>query len=116
MNLTLWRVFAVLCLLSLCLAIGCSGGEGEPGTDDSAVVTDDGAAVQAVLAKADAADGTVDKVISKCVTCMLTMDGKPDHSATYGEYTVHLCSEECEETFTANPEKALAALRFPESK
>ena len=64
----------------------------------------------AALAKADAADGAPDKVVSKCPTCMLAMDGKAAFSATCGEYTVHLCSEGCKEAFAKDPEGALAKL------
>lgn len=68
----------------------------------------------AALAKADAADGKTDKVVSKCPTCMLSMDGSPDHAASHGGYTLHLCSEHCKESFEKDPDKALASLEFPE--
>jgi hypothetical protein len=116
LNLNSRKVFATLCLFALCLVIGCSGSKGVPESGDSSAAADNSAALQAALAKADAADGTVDKVISKCVTCRLTMDGKPEHSVAYGEYTVQLCSPECEKTFANDPEKALLALKFPEEK
>ncbi len=69
-----------------------------------------------LLAKADAVDGAADKVVSKCATCMLGMDGTPELSASYGEYKLHFCSEHCKESFTKDPEQALLALKFPEEK
>ena len=51
------------------------------------------------LAQADAADGTADKVIRKCVTCSLYMDGDAAHVATAHGYEVHLCSESCLDRF-----------------
>lgn len=47
--------------------------------------------VVAQLAKADAKDGKVDKVVSKCAGCALGMDGKAEHAAHLGEYTVLFC-------------------------
>ena len=71
------------------------------------VVTD---AMLAKLAAADAADGHVDKVIEKCVTCKLEMDGKPEYAVTVGDYSVQLCSATCEGVFEKDPAKALLAL------
>ena len=47
---------------------------------------------------------------------MLGMEGKPEHAASWGEYTVHSCSAHCKETFVKDPDKALLALEFPEEK
>lgn len=111
-----WISVPASCLVCAFLLMGCSKTEVPATTKNSASQSGPGAATLAVLAKADAADGTVDKVVSKCVTCMLGMEGKPEFAAAWGEYTVHLCSAECKETFTKDPEKALLALKFPEEK
>lgn len=63
-----------------------------------------------LLAKADAADGTVDKVVVRCVVCNLSMDGEPERTSTYAGYTFHLCSAGCKETFDHDPAKALGRL------
>jgi hypothetical protein len=68
-----------------------------------------------ILAKADAVDGTEDKVISKCLTCSLGMDGKAEYDCTFGAYEVHLCSAGCRKHFEANPEKAVLAVNIPAS-
>jgi hypothetical protein len=111
-----WNAVRALCLVCVLLWTGCGRTEAPSTPKSSASQGDRGAAVLAAVAKADAADGTVDKVVSKCVTCMLGMEGKPEFAAAWGEYTVHLCSAECKETFTKDPEKALLALKFPEEK
>jgi Fe-S oxidoreductase len=103
-------------LVSGLWAAGCSSTDVPSTPKSSESQVDRGAALLAAAAKADAADGTVDKVVSKCVTCMLGMEGKPEHAAAWGEYTVHLCSAECKETFTKDPEKALLALKFNDAK
>ena len=88
---------------------GCGGG-GDAGKPAASGKSGLSAGSLAALAKADAADGAPDKVVSKCPTCMLAMDGKAAFSATCGEYTVHLCSEGCKEAFAKDPEGALAKL------
>lgn len=64
----------------------------------------------AVLAKADAADGTSDHVVSNCAVCALDMEGSSDHTASLSGYTLHFCSAECRETFQHNPDAVLARL------
>ena len=49
-------------------------------------------AVADKLAKADAADGSVDKVVSKCLGCGLAMNGKRDRRHNRG-FTLHFCSK-----------------------
>jgi YHS domain-containing protein len=106
----------LLSLLVTYLAVGCGTGKAPETTQKRGLTDPPGAASLAILAKADASDGSVDKVVSKCVTCQLGMDGKPEYSVNYGGYAVHLCSEECRKTFSGDPEKALQALGFPEEK
>ena len=111
-----WTVVAAAFLLCAFLLGGCGKTEEPSIPPKSTSQSESGAAVLTALARADAADGAVDKVVSKCVTCKLGMEGKPEFAATWGDYTVHLCSAECKETFTKDPEKELLALKFPEKK
>ena len=113
-NLDILTIIISLGLLSAFLMAACSSAKAPAEADKSASVNTPSAAALALLAKADAADGATDKVVSKCVTCMLGMEGQPDHAATYGEYTLHFCSEACREHFIKDREKALLALEFPE--
>lgn len=70
--------------------------------------------VAARLAKADAADGSVDMVVSKCAGCGLTMDGSHEHSLQLAGYTMHFCSSDCQSTFGKDSEKSVLALKIPE--
>ncbi len=103
-------------LLFACLAIGCATQRAPDAAQKRAPADQPSAASLAILAKADASDGKVDKIISKCVTCRLRMEGKPEYSVTYGGYAVQLCSEECKKAFSEDPEKALQALSFSEAR
>ena len=105
----------VVLAFSLC---GCTPTEDDtaPPKDSAKTPTGPSAEVLAALAKADGADGKTDKVVSKCVTCALAMDGKADHAATVGDYKVHLCSDDCKKKFDTDPDKALLALKVPEVK
>jgi YHS domain-containing protein len=96
--------------------MGCGTAKTPDATQKQGLAAPPSAASLAILAKADASDGSVDKVVSRCVTCRLVMEGKPEYSVNYGGYAVHLCSEECKKAFSENPEKALQALTFPEEK
>lgn len=77
--------------------------------DDAEVEVD--TKVLGILVKADALDGTTDKVVSKCAGCGLTMDGDPAHASKVGEYTLHLCSAECKADFEKDATKAVLALK-----
>ena len=67
-----------------------------------------------ILAKADLADGTADKVVSKCAGCSLRMDGSADHTLAAGEYSMHFCSDGCNEGFSKDIEKSILAMKVPE--
>ena len=69
--------------------------------------------VEARLAKADALDGTVDKVVSKCPACGLAMDGKSEHALEVAGYTLHFCSDQCNAKFAKDPTKEVLALKIP---
>jgi len=74
------------------------------------------ARVLAGLAAADAKDGAVDQVVTKCSGCSLMMNGKPEHSLQVGDYELHLCSGACKEHFNkdlAGSLEQLAALVEP---
>ena len=62
------------------------------------------------LASAALADGTADKVNTKCAPCNLSMDGDPKHTVKVGEYTAHLCSHDCKVIFEQNGDEILKAL------
>jgi hypothetical protein len=72
--------------------------------------------VLAALAAADAKDGAVDQVVTKCSGCSLMMNGKPEHSLQVGDYELHLCSGGCRDHFNkdlAGSLDQLAALVEP---
>lgn len=114
------RMLPFLTASCLVLALaGCESGEqstppGDSGDSDNTAAAQPSAAGLAALAKADAVDGATDKVVSKCLTCNLGMDGSPDHVAKVGDYELHLCSAHCKDGFEADPEKALLAVQIPE--
>ncbi len=109
------RVMVIsLCLLSPLLIVACSSIETPTVPEESATAAAPSDAALAILVKADAADGTVDKVVAQCATCMLAMTGRPETAASYGDYTLHFCSEQCKDHFVAQPEEVLLALEFPE--
>ena len=72
------------------------------------------AAVEAKLAAADALDGNVDKVVSKCPSCALSMDGKSEHALVTSGYTLHFCTEGCKTRFEEDTTEAILALNIPE--
>lgn len=71
--------------------------------------------VEAILAKADAYDGTTDKVVSKCAACGLGMGGSEEYAlATHG-YTMHFCSQDCKGKFETDTDKAVLAMKIPDA-
>ena len=66
--------------------------------------------VEAKLAAADLADGTADKVVTKCAVCRLGMDGDAANASQHAGYALHFCSEECKHRFDADPDKVIAKL------
>jgi len=65
---------------------------------------------EAQLVSADAADGTVDHVVTKCAGCGLGMAGDASHSTQVGEYELHLCSGSCLDSFVSEPVAVLERL------
>jgi hypothetical protein len=102
------------------LTIGCGGSDAispsstMPEMSGTAVnegaVSADKATLTDALASADMADGTADKVITKCAPCNLSMDGDPKYTVKVGEYTAHLCSHDCKVNFEQNGDEILKAL------
>jgi hypothetical protein len=66
--------------------------------------------LMAKLAAADRADGTEDKVIGKCVSCGLGMQGSAQHALHYGPYELHACSPFCKERLEKEPATLVRAL------
>jgi YHS domain-containing protein len=66
--------------------------------------------VEAKLAAADLADGHVDKVVAKCASCRLGMDGDAANASVHAGYELHFCSAECKKRFDADPDKVIAKL------
>jgi len=81
---------------------------------EKVVDADTMAAVEAKLAAADALDGNVDKVVSKCPNCALSMVGKSEHALLTSGYTLHFCSEDCKTRFEQDTTEAILALNIPE--
>jgi YHS domain-containing protein len=73
----------------------------------------DEAAMKAVLTYADNADGAEDGVVSKCIGCALSMDGKTDHTVEHHGYEFHLCSDHCQEAFEKDPAAVIAKIELP---
>lgn len=84
-----------------------------PSTSSTAAPTAGSVDAATVLARADAADGTSDHVVSRCAVCSLAMDGSPAHASSLEGYTLHFCSAECKETFDRAPATVLARLDKP---
>ena len=110
-----WNRNSNLLLPIMLIAIGlfgCSSNEVQTESVEvpSALPALEGEALLALEA-ADAADGATDKLVSKCVTCKLHMDGKTEHSVGVGDYQVNLCSDYCLKSFIRDPVKALLALQ-----
>lgn len=113
----------LLSLVTLTIVIGCRKESEDTATEtaqatppakstspapvDEAKPTDVSPAQEAILAKADAMDGTTDHVVSKCGMCALRMDGNDAHVSKVGDYELHFCSEECKESFDENAEEAI---------
>ena len=96
--------------MGLVLAGGCR----EEKTEEKKVEASEGDNTVAVqLAAADAYDGTTDKIVSKCLTCGLKMEGSDEHAVTVEGYAVHLCGPECATKFKEDTTKAILALQVP---
>jgi len=115
-RLAVWPALALIALLGW----GCGRGTGEPAAEEelgqqaAAVEESVRPDVEAKLARADAFDGAVDRVVSRCAACGLAMDGSTDHTLQYGGYELRFCSPGCKQIFEADPEAGILALIIPE--
>ena len=102
-----------LAIVACCVAgfLGCQEASPPAASPQATSVQDAGAR----LAAADAADGTVDHVVSKCATCRLGMDGVAQYTATYAGYEMRFCSPECKETFERDRGAVIRELPAPKS-
>lgn len=107
--------FKHVSLAIIVVAAMTSACEKKPSEDvrPSAAAPGDPVAIEAKLAKADAFDGKVDKVVTKCLGCGLGMDGSKELAATTAGYTLYLCSAHCKADFEKDPSKAVIAMRIP---
>jgi hypothetical protein len=70
--------------------------------------------VKAKLAAADALDGTEDKVVVRCASCRLGMDGSKEHTVTVSGYTLYFCTDACKDRFAEDVTKSILALEIPD--
>lgn len=66
-----------------------------------------------ILAKADALDGQSDKIVSRCASCALGMDGSKEHSLRVGEYTMCFCRDDCQQAFSKDVSQSVLAMQVP---
>ena len=59
-----------------------------------------------------AKDGAVDKVVHRCAGCALGMDGADKWPLKVQDYTMHFCKQACLDRYSADPAKAIAALKI----
>ena len=81
---------------------------------EATVAEADKEAVEAKLAAADLFDGNTDKIVSKCPSCALSMDGKSEHALEVLDYKLYFCSEKCKTGFAKDLTKAILDLKIPE--
>lgn len=71
--------------------------------------------LMSILAEADKIDGNEDKLVSKCASCALMMDGKEELAHTVAGYKMHFCSEICQKSYANDAAGRLATLKIPEA-
>ena len=109
-------------LLTATALTGCKKDEAKETQEPVAAAADTAApaasaqAVEAILARADAFDGKVDKVVTKCPACALYMDGLEEHKLEAHGYTMYFCSAHCVEQFAKDPDASILAMQFPEEE
>ncbi len=65
------------------------------------------------LAAADAFDGNIDQVVSRCASCSLNMAGQASHALTLDGYLMRFCTGGCKDLFAGDPDKILGRLETP---
>jgi hypothetical protein len=122
MRKTLFRTSCMLVGALVLLWTGCgyeseAPSEPTPSADsemETETTAESDAMLAAVLARADLADGKEDKVVSKCLGCGLAMDGSADHLLEVEGYTLHLCSDTCQDKVSEDVPAAVQALNLSE--
>ncbi len=76
--------------------------------------TESPAGILAKLAKADQLDGKTDKIVVRCASCALSMDGNAEHSLAAHGYTFYFCQAGCAERFGKDIEASIGAMEIPE--
>lgn len=116
------KLFVLAVVSSLAFFAGCTA-ESKPGEATNAPTTPAAAPAAntlspvteetiAKLAKADAKDGAVDKVVHRCAGCALGMDGEDKWPLQVQDYTMHFCKQACLDRYAKDPAKAIAALKI----
>jgi len=102
--------------LSCTLLLAGCGAKPAPAPAAPAVAAAEAATPEVLgkLAKADAKDGTVDKVVHRCAGCRLGMDGKAELALKVQDYVMHFCKKGCLDAFVADPKKEILALQIKE--
>lgn len=111
-RLMLGVVMTVMLVVSGCGSSGDSAADGSA-TDSAANVTVTPEMAE-MLAKADALDGQVDKVVTLCAPCSLGMDGLEEHSLQVGDYTMWFCKDYCKQRFSEDIPKSVLKMKVPE--
>lgn len=71
------------------------------------------APAEAILVSADAIDGKQDKIVSKCASCALGMDGTSEFTLQSRGYTMYFCSAACKDGFGKDIEASILAMKVP---
>ena len=112
-------VVSALALVALSLTVACGKPATKPEAPPAKTASEpqvtstapaSSADIDAKLAKADAADGSVDKVVASCAGCGLAMAGHAEHAAECRGYQLHFCSAHCKTSYDKNGEKMIEAL------
>ena len=111
-RLSKWRTCWLVGSMVLIAVTGCR--KEEPEQEQPMSEAEVKVQVEAMLAKADQVDGTTDKIVSKCPSCALGMDGKSEHALQVSGYTLHFCTEKCKTEFEKDTTKSILALKIPE--
>jgi len=124
---TRWRACFVAVAIGSIAFVGCSKEEEEKTADEILPVTsiddiqsgaEEGVAkmtaeMEAKLTEADALDGKTDKVIVRCASCQLGMDGSKDNSLAVAGYTMYFCSGKCKDGFAKDIKESVLAMKIP---
>ncbi len=114
-----YSVFCLLTVFLVTLSGGCSKdvSSNKPAPDAAKTVKaekESPSEVMAKLAKADQLDGKVDKIVAKCASCALSMDGNAKHTLTAHGYTLYFCKADCAERFGKDIDASIRSLKIPE--